>query len=84
MSTGVTNRTEQEGERLGEDIVAGRSRLMFSPASFFDVIDSVRPDSIGELAEPAVVPQRPATVALSYCQMLWMRFLNRRILYPTG
>jgi len=36
---------------------------MFSPASFFDVIDSVRPDSIGELAEPAVVPQRPATVA---------------------
>jgi MinD-like ATPase involved in chromosome partitioning or flagellar assembly len=36
---------------------------MFSPASFFDVIDSVRTRPRRALVEPTTVPVRPATVA---------------------
>jgi MinD-like ATPase involved in chromosome partitioning or flagellar assembly len=54
------------GEKAGtqyEGTASDQPRRMFSPASFFDVIDSVQHEPAGELAEPAAAPQRPATVA---------------------
>jgi cellulose biosynthesis protein BcsQ len=63
MSTRAGPSTGQEDHTLPEDAATDRSKRMFSPASFFDVIDSVPPGPARALAEPAVVPQRPATVA---------------------
>ena len=63
MSTRVKPNTGQEDHASPEDTATDRSKRMFSPASFFDVIDSAPPGSVGALTEPATVPQRPATVA---------------------
>jgi cellulose biosynthesis protein BcsQ len=45
------------------DVAVAQTKQMFSPASFFDVIDSVGNESARPLIEPATIPQRPATVA---------------------
>jgi MinD-like ATPase involved in chromosome partitioning or flagellar assembly len=46
-----------------EDVVTGETKLMFSPASFFDVIDSLAAGPARSFIEPDTVPPRPATVA---------------------
>jgi MinD-like ATPase involved in chromosome partitioning or flagellar assembly len=63
MTTRARPSTGQEGQVLPEDDDTDRSKRMFSPASFFDVIDSAPPGPARALTEPATVPQRPATVA---------------------
>lgn len=45
------------------DATASGSKRMFSPASFFDVIDSIQGTRTRPLPEPTAIPQRPATVA---------------------
>jgi MinD-like ATPase involved in chromosome partitioning or flagellar assembly len=45
------------------EVAAAQVKHMFSPASFFDVIDSVRHQPARPLLEPAAIPPRPATVA---------------------
>ena len=47
--------------RTSED--APDSKRMFSPASFFDVIDSIHGNGACPLPEPTTIPKRPATVA---------------------
>ena len=63
MSTEMKRRKGQETHGLREDTALDQSKRMFSPASFFDVIDSVPGGPARALAEPATVPPRPATVA---------------------
>jgi MinD-like ATPase involved in chromosome partitioning or flagellar assembly len=63
MSTKANPNTGQEDHASLEDPATDRSKRMFSAASFFDVIDSAPPKQVRALAEPATVPQRPATVA---------------------
>lgn len=41
----------------------GPEKRMFSPASFFDVIDARHSDPVGGLGEPREVPESPAVVA---------------------
>jgi MinD-like ATPase involved in chromosome partitioning or flagellar assembly len=63
MSKRIERRAGQETDRLREEPDTHRPKGMFSPASFFDVIDSVPGGPACSLTEPAIVPQRPATVA---------------------
>ena len=63
MTKSARKRIGQEPSAVQEDAAVYESKRMFSPASFFDVIDAGRAIPARALAEPSTVPQRPATVA---------------------
>ena len=63
MSRTIRKRTVGELFTPCIEIRDQSSKRMFSPASFFDVIDSAQNRDKRSLSEPGTVPQRPAVVA---------------------